>query len=203
MKIRQDTSDKLIRHALKHKLLRRHINDPHALVVDELGIRHGSARIDIAVINSLIHGFEIKSDLDGLMRLPEQMRIYNSVLDRITLIVGYRHASAALHLVPEWWGVKLVHIGPRGAITFSEARRPRANPVLDGVAIAKLLWRDEALALLDEFGQAQGYTTRPRLHIYQRLNEVLDLEQLRFRVRRQLLERRGWRSDLQQKSYDG
>src|SRR5215212_6095693 len=93
-----------IRIALKRTLLSRYAKNPSARIFDELGLRHGAARVDIAVISGLIHGFELKSDYDTLQRLPSQVKIYNSVLDRITLVVGQRYIDKATALIPEWWG---------------------------------------------------------------------------------------------------
>lgn len=112
-------NDNQIRSALKQKLFVQYFRDSETLILDEVGIRHGAARIDLVVVNGTLHGFEIKSDRDTLKRLPKQVRIYNPVLDRITLVVGHRHADEAMQIVPEWWGVKLAVIGPRGAIHFS------------------------------------------------------------------------------------
>src|SRR5690242_17854466 len=64
--------DRDVRKALKSKLLREHIADPRTLVLDELGLRHGACRVDIAVVNGSMHGYEIKSDSDTLERLPSQ-----------------------------------------------------------------------------------------------------------------------------------
>ena len=100
-----------------------------------------------------------------------------------------------MQIVPDWWGVKLTEMGRRGAIHFSEARRPRNNPSPDILSVAKLLWRHEALALLDDIGAADGLRSKPRAAIYARLAEVADLDLLRTRVRRQLRCRKDWRSD--------
>ncbi len=62
--------DRDVRQALRRKVLRDHIGDSSTLVLDELGLRHGTCRVDIAVVNSLLHGYEIKSDADNLARLP-------------------------------------------------------------------------------------------------------------------------------------
>lgn len=196
-------NDLQVRTALKHKIFLRYSQNPDVIVIDELGLAHGAARIDIALVNSILHGFELKSDSDTLIRLPNQIRIYNAVLDRITLVVGYRHAYEALKIVPEWWGVKLVELGPRGGIYFSQARVPRNNPDLDPLAIARLLWRDEAIELLNEIGAAQGILSKPRSAIYQRLVEIVDLDVIRTRVRRQLKCRANWRSDVEHMPYDG
>ena len=175
-----------LRAAVKRKLLSRYLRDPDTVVLEEMNLRHGSARIDLAVVNGILHGFELKSDADTLDRLPDQARVYNSVFDRVTLIVGYRHAYEALEMIPAWWGVKLAHKGSRGAIHFSDARSPRDNPARDPLAIATLLWRDEALDLLSDIGKADGFRSMPASAIYQRLVEVADLDQVYLRVRQQV-----------------
>lgn len=185
--------DYQIRTALKYKVLARYMRDPDTRILDELGLRHGAARIDIAVINGIVHGFELKSNQDTLKRLPHQIKIYNSVLDRITLVVGCRHADEAVKIVPEWWGVIIAEMGTRGAMHFLKFRKPRNNPSPDILAVSKLLWRDEALTLLDEIGEANGLLYKPRAMIYARLAEVADPDLIRYRVRHQLKNRIHWR----------
>lgn len=183
-----------IRTALKTKLQARYSGDPTTLVVDELALRHGAARVDIAVVNGIIHGYELKSDLDTLRRLPYQAKIYNSVLDRITLIAGERHLDGAMGIIPEWWGVKLARMGSRGVVHFTEVRRPRNNPSQEILAVSKLLWRQEALTLLEELGKAEGLRWKPRAMIYARLAEVAAPDLIRSRVRHQLRSRKNWRA---------
>src|SRR5439155_2235379 len=105
--------------------------------------------------------------------------------------------------LPDWWGVKLVELGSRGAIHFADARNPRNNPSPDILAVAKLLWRDEALALLDEIGAAEGIQSKPRAEIYARLAERASPDCIRARVFRQLKCRTNWRSAEQRMSCDG
>ncbi len=85
--------DRDVRMALHHKVLMDHHEDSNTLVLDELGLRHGICRVDIAVVNSYLHGYEIKSDADTLERLPSQISVYSAVLDRVTLVVGKTHIS--------------------------------------------------------------------------------------------------------------
>ena len=191
-------NDSQIREALKLTLISSHAGIPGVLILDELGLRHGSARVDIVVVNGYLHGYELKSDRDTLRRLPRQIRIYNSVLERITLVVGQRHSMKAIHVVPEWWGIKIAEMKKGGEIEFSDAREAQDNPSPDGLAIAKLLWRDEALALLSEIGASDGLRWKPRAAIYARLAEVADVGILRTRVCRQLKQRTNWRFDGRQ-----
>src|SRR6202035_2111641 len=118
------TTDKSIRVALKQALRDAHRQTPQTRIIEELGITHGAARVDIAVVNGSIHGYELKSDLDTLYRLPEQMRIYNSVLDQMTLVVGKNHLHEAINTIPEWWGITVAKvIDSHGAISFCSIRK--------------------------------------------------------------------------------
>ncbi len=194
-------NDRDIRAVLKYELLRRYTNDKDTLVLEELGLRHGAVRIDLVVVNDRIHGYEIKSDRDSLRRLPDQIRIYSSVMDRVTLVVGYRHAYGALRMVPEWWGVKLAEKKKgSGAIVLSDARSPRDNPGVDLNSVVALLWRNEALSILEEMESAKGIRSKTRTDIYRRLVEVSKPEYLRAKIRQQLKSREGWRADAQQMS---
>jgi len=181
--------------------MRRHAREEDTLVLDELGLRHGAARIDLVVVNERLHGYEIKSDRDSLRRLPEQIRVYSSVMDRVTLVVAYRHAYEALRMVPEWWGVRLAETKKQsGTVVLSGARPARNNPKVDLNAVVALLWRDEALAIIEEMGAAGGVRSKRRNEIYRRLVELSNPDSLRFRIRQQLKRREGWRVDVQQKS---
>lgn len=189
------TNDVIIRKALIRKLLEEdHSNDPETVVVEELGLRHGTVRVDVALVNGRLHGFELKSDLDTLLRLPRQMQVYNLVLDRITLVVGKNHVHEAINIIPDWWGVLIAKsIDLAGHIKFYEIRQPEDNPSLDSRSIAKLLWRDEALDILEQLGHASGIRSKRRDVIYERLISVLSQEELKAKVRRSLSTRINWR----------
>lgn len=194
-------NDRDIRAVLKEELLCQYANDEDTLVLDEVGLRHGTARIDLLVVNDRLHGYEIKSDRDSLKRLPDQIRVYSSVMDRVTLVVGYRHAYDALRMVPEWWGVRLAEKKKRsGAIVLSDARSPCDNPGVDLNSVVALLWRDEALNILEEMEAAKGVRSKTRTDIYRRLVEVSKPEYLRAKIRQQLKSREGWRAGAQRMS---
>lgn len=193
-------NDLQLRRALKRKVLVRYAKDPDTRIFEELGLRHGAARIDLAVVNGIIHGIELKSDKDNLKRLPHQATIYSSVLDKVTLVVGTRHASEAIKLVPDWWGIKVATVGSRGGFEFSDARRACNNPSVDPLSVSKLLWRNEALTLLDELSEADCVRHKPRAFIYAHLAAIADSALIRERVRYQLKFRTAWRSALPQVS---
>ena len=196
------TNDKIIRVALREILdkdleeYRAESGHP-AEIFEELGVRHGTARIDIAVINGILHGYEIKSDRDTLERLPQQMNEFNDVFDKLTLVVGKRHLYDAINIVPDWWGIIVAKIDANHEIFFQTIREAEDNKDQVGVSIARLLWKEEALQILEEQNKAKGVRSKPREFIYQRLANVLDAETLKEKVRYALLiSREDWRSDM-------
>lgn len=184
-----------VRAALHAKVLAEHHGQADTLVLDELALWYGTARVDVAVVNGRIHGFEIKSDRDTLERLEGQARIYNNVLDRVTLVVGVKHLEGAMRASPEWWGVKVAKQGPRRAVHFEEVRAPRMNPSVDPVAVAALLWCDEIEELLAGVSAVRGYRGKSRDVLSRRAAEVLSITDLRSAVRSRLKARGNWRAD--------
>jgi hypothetical protein len=143
------TRDPNIRSVLMCEL-RQQFSDPsHDLILQEFGCK--PARIDVAVVNGSLHGFEIKSDSDSLTRLAGQVEQYCRVFDFVTLICGQKLFSAARKIVPGWWGLRLARI-ENGMVTLTEIRRPKQNASQDEAALARMLWKDEALRCLRRNG---------------------------------------------------
>jgi hypothetical protein len=189
------TSDKIIRTALMVDLKRLHSGDDKLRIVEEFGIEHGAARVDIAVVNGVMHGYEIKSDRDTLLRLPEQMNAYNSVFDQVTLVVGKQHLYDAINLVPDWWGITIAKIDARQSVVFNCMREAKDNVTQTNISIARLLWRGEALRILEDAGDANGLRSKPRELIYERLSKAFEQKDLKDKVREILFFREDWRSD--------
>ncbi len=183
-----------VRSALRATVLARHLRDPSTLVVDELGLDQGAVRVDIAVVNGRLHGYEIKSDADTLDRLPTQAAAYSRVFDRVTLVAGLRHLDKAAALVPPWWGLRAAEANAGGGVRFRCVRPELANPDVDLAAVAALLWREEALALLVAEGRARGLASKPRRDLCAALVATLPAAQLRRSVRDALKTRTTWRA---------
>ncbi|OGF99465.1 hypothetical protein A2Y99_00375 [Candidatus Gottesmanbacteria bacterium RBG_13_37_7] len=191
------TNDINIREALFTWLNKEYSAYPEYRIVPELGLWHGAARIDIAVINGVLHGYEIKSDSDTLARLPEQMQAYNAIFDQVTLVVGNKHFIEAFKMVPDWWGIRTAHMESDNSIYFNLIRAPKGNPAQDDISIARLLWKREALDILETIGKANGVRSKPREVVYERLVESMELELLKKHVWSILQSfRQGWRSGV-------
>lgn len=172
-------------------LREQHRGDDATRIVEEMGIWSGSARIDVAVINGELTGYELKSDRDTLGRLPAQVKLYGRVFDRVVLVVGRKHATAAQRVVPKWWGITIANLGPAG-VDLAPHRAPKLNPKIDAYLLAKLLWREEALAALTAAGLARGWRTRSVDALHRRLAAELPLSSLSNNVRSALKARAAW-----------
>ena len=189
--------DQDIRNVIWERLEAEHASDPDTLMLDELSLAHGSTRVDVAVINGELQGYELKSAKDTLERLPTQVSIYSTILDRATLVVSECHLEKALPALPEWWGVWIA-TRKSGHIALLEDRPPQLNPNPNPVAVASLLWRQEALQKLVDLGADRGVRGKPREQVYDRLALSMDLPSLQKFVRRTLKDRCNWRSDRRQ-----
>jgi hypothetical protein len=186
-------NDADLRQAIHRRLLARVRRRPDTLVINELGLQHGAARIDIAVINGYIRGLEIKAETDTLTRLPRQVEIYGHVVDKATLIVAERHIEAALVQLPEWWGLILAHQTRNGSISFRHLRPERINRGVDPMTLVRLMWRSEVIGVLQRLGYKEKMLRGPRVVLYNALVAQLSLGQLAGVVRTALKTRTNWR----------
>jgi len=186
-------NDVEIRQNFHRKILRRQHVRNDTLVIDELGLQHGKCRADIAVVNGHLVGYEIKSDKDSLRRLREQVKAYSAVFDRAFIIVGNRHIDSIKDRIPGWWGVIRSSRGPKGAINFNMIRRAKVNRNVDPVSVARLLWRDEAVEILEQRRLPSRVLRQPRAALYKHLAELLNTCELRKAVRQYLQKRKNWR----------
>jgi hypothetical protein len=148
---------------------------PDDYLIEELGLERGQARLDLALVNGSLSGFEIKSDYDNLRRLPSQAERYAKVLDHVTLVAGPKMLATARTHIPHWWGL-LVATRQEGIVQFRQARRARANPAKDLRVVVELLWQSEAIDLLEQHGLARGVRGKPRRLLWDRIVEHLDRE---------------------------
>jgi hypothetical protein len=156
-----------------------------------MGVWSGSVRVDIAVINGSLGGYEIKSDRDTLCRLPFQQDLYSRVFDTVELIVGRRHVEKATALVPDWWGVTLA-TDENGPVDLTPVRPAESNPTIDAFLVAQLLWKEEAIAVLDGCGLARGWKSKRAKLVHQHLAASIPVDELRRHVRAALKNRTEW-----------
>lgn len=197
------TNDNEIR-AYLHKLLyTRYKNKPNTLIIDEFSLEHGRNRADLVVIGSYIHGYEIKSSKDNLDRLPKQLLQYQKNFQKLSLFVAENHLSEVLQLAPAWCNVFSVHKGPRGGIRSICIQKGTINRNINSIAIAHILWRSEAISILNKYGITDNLTNKTRSNLYQQITSILSVHQLIDEVRKCLAQRGDWKAETLQLSYGG
>lgn len=198
----QKLSDRDIRVAAHRHLLPHAHNCSDTLVIEELGLSHGAVRIDIAVINGHIQAFEIKADLDSLVRLPRQVAAYGLVADAATLVATDRHLEKAKTLLPDWWGIVRASADASGVI-FERQRAEQANPGSDPLTQSRLLWRPEVVEILRLRGADAKLLRAPRNVLYAKLVELTSPGELSEMVRTTLKTRKKWRDHVRPSPYGG
>ena len=163
-----------------------------ALTINELGIQQGTVRADVAVVNGILQGFEIKSDADNLLRLPNQIAAYDCVFDKSTLVVGEKYQQEAALRLPAWWGV-IVATPHKSGIRLRKIQAAKRNPRRDAFSIAQLLWKNETIDLLKSHGVTGSNLRGDKIELYNTLVETLTLKQLQTAVCYTLKNRQNWR----------
>lgn len=197
-----NTTDQEIRSAFHRKILSHHHKSPNTLVIDELGLMHGSNRIDIAVLNGHLHGYEIKSSQDTLARLPEQIQAYSSCFQKLSIVVDSKHLSGVLDLTPSWIGIIEATKGSRGAVGFSIVRKSLFNNDVDLFSLAHFLWRKEAAYILDKKGYDKRTLRLPRQKLYKEISNIVTEKELIKTIKEFFTVREDWRADESHESYD-
>lgn len=185
---RQSLSEPAIRRTLLSML---DGEDPgrRRVVLEEVGLLHGSFRADVMVLGERLSAFEIKSEADTLQRLPHQARAYSAIFDEVSLVVTVRHLREALELIPDWWGVRYA-TDRGGETTLLTLRDVEPNPAPDARALAALLWKQEAEQILA--AREAKPTSGNRSSLYDALAANLSWEELRETVAQALRVREGW-----------
>jgi len=196
-------NDLEIRQNFHRKRLRWQHAQKDTLVIDELGLNHGKCRADIAVVNGQFVGYEIKSNNDSLRRLEKQVKSYNAIFDKISVVVGDRYINSIQSHIPEWWGVIVSVRGLRGAVNFDTTREAQMNKNIDPISIARLLWRNEAEEILRQKQLSPRILRKPRPILYEHLVDLLNICELRKFVRDYFKKRRNWRCPESLSRYDG
>lgn len=197
------SSDFEIRKALHAQKLKGYHQCEKTFVVDELGLAHGRNRIDIAVFNGYLHGYEIKSSKDTLDRFSDQLQIYRECLEKLTIVVAPNHLEGVLSVTPYWCGVLLAEKGARGGIRFSTIRRAQKNPEIKAISFAHLLWKNEAIELLDILGIVGNKQNQSRVVLYQQLAQIISIRELSSWIKKQVMKREAWRVVQQPLLNDG
>jgi len=195
--------DKHIRELLIEKFMKTKafINDNTTKVIHEMDVCFGTSRIDIAVINGKLHGYEIKSEQDTLERLPSQIESYNKIFDTVTIVTCEKHVDKVIEMVPEWWGIYYVSKNKKKAV-LKRKRQFRVNKHVDIFHLSQLLWKAELLELLSLNGINKGVKSKTRFALCEIVCQNIEKQKIKDFVRGKLKSRQSWRAVQLQQLYD-
>ena len=180
-----------IRMPLINELMK--INAAHShRIIEEMAVCDGDARVDIAVANGKLCGYEIKSNADTLERLPLQQSCYDKTFDTVSIVVGEKYEKIIKDYVPDYWGI-LVIKERNDDLKLVKRRRAKINKNVDGNALLELLWREEILLLL-KTKKIRGLSGKNKRVLRQIAMQNFKLKEIKNYTRETLKSRENWRA---------
>lgn len=180
-----------IRNALIDKLVRENQNKEYR-ILEELVICEGRARADVAIANGLFKGYEIKSDVDTLDRLSNQVKMYDATFDKCIIVVGKKFENKIEMYVPEHWGIISAYENKFGNISLKNIRSASFNKRITYGGLTDLLWSSE-LRLLMKNNKVRGYSNKTKPELVEMIESSVEFANLKQYTRETLKHRKDWR----------
>ena len=187
--------DKDIRKLLVEKFLnmKHFTSDPTTRMIYEMDICYGSSKVDIAVVNGKMHGYEIKSERDTLKRLPYQIEAYGKIFDTVSIVVANDHLEKVDKLIPKFWGIYSVEKSEDRA-RLVRKRQAKINPSVDIFLLSQLLWKEELIYLLMANDICKGIMSKTRQQLGKITVDKIDHTIIKDFVRKSLKSREEWKA---------
>lgn len=163
------------------------------IILNELGLKNGECRADIAVLNGKMIGYEIKTEKDNLIRLKSQVKNYSQIFDKAFIIVAEKHFKKAKNMIPDWWGIYLIE-PTNETYRFNNTRKGKTNPSQISFSIAQLLWKQEALEVANTLLKCNLKSSTNRQAVYEIISLKCEAKKLSKIVMEYLKKREGWRA---------
>lgn len=103
-----------------------YLYDDDTRIIEEMKVPRPAARVDVAVVNGELSGYEIKSDADTLFRLGSQIGAFTNVFDKINIVTTKKHLKKARKKIPNFWGI-IIYECLDGESKFVVKRQAKKN----------------------------------------------------------------------------
>ena len=160
-------------------------------IIEELAVCDGEARVDVAVANGRLCGYEIKSDADTLERLALQRKCYDKTFDMVSIVVGEKFKNNIDKYIPDYWGIYIVSEYFSGC-KIKKKRAAKVNRNVEVAALLELLWKDEIVFLLKEAG-IRGISGKNRRLLRKMAMDNFSVKEIKNYTRETLKNRQNWR----------
>ncbi|QWA11099.1 sce7726 family protein [Sodalis ligni] len=127
----------------KKIFLKNHI-DSNATVVSEL--RVGNNKADLVIVNGHSVCYEIKTERDTLKRLPDQIKTFDKIFDRVYVVCSQNHIKNVLKITPENVGV--FELSQKGAL--KEIKKASNNLGIDRSLMISSLRKNEYVYIAEK-----------------------------------------------------
>lgn len=190
-------NDQSIRFQLLKDLNKQYTNNSKEknLIVNEMAVCRGAARVDVAVVNGVLHGFEIKSSEDTLIRLENQLKVYRKCFDYISVVAAGKHLTKLSALCPKSVGISEALMN-NGEVKIVQHRKPTINKEVDAISVLELIWKEEAIWLANKVGLKIKLASKTKKYIYEAIARSADLLTIQKHVRTILKQRKDWKVAL-------
>ena len=160
-------------------------------IIEELAVCDGEARVDVAVANGRLCGYEIKSDADTLERLALQQKCYDKTFDTVSIVVGEKFKDRIEECIPNYWGIYVVY-EYAGRCKIKRKRAAKVNKNIEANSLLELLWKEEIIKFLRNAG-IKGISGKNRRLLRQIVIDNFTLKEIRDYTRETIKSRQNWR----------
>lgn len=122
-----------------------------AVIINEMVVANWSRRADIAVANGRLYGFEIKSQLDTLKRLPGQIESFQEHFDKVIVVAASKFIKSIEKQYPAEIGILEVFV-EAGRPRLRQIRAGRIREVKDTAKLTSLITKSEIEKFLKSAG---------------------------------------------------
>lgn len=187
-------NDLEIRNNLKTGPLKKYFEDSDSLVLDEFNISLGLVRADIAIVNGVLHGIEIKSEKDTLKRLDNQLKEYERFFEYITIVTCEKFQEKIIDTIPINYGVIIVK-SKKDRVIFEKLRKAKKNYNVDKLCLVQALWKEELIEIIETLDYKKGFKSKSKPFLYQIICDNFTTKQLLDIVKQKIKSRLNWRVD--------